>query len=282
VPNFLFRNLGDGRFKESALDAGVAFMANGSAVAGMGTDFRDYDDDGLDDIAMNAMYFDTFPLFHNRGKPGFFTDVTVGSGVALATRNLTGWGMGLYDFDNDGHKDLFYAASHFPGSEPFVHAPAASPNHVLRNNGSGFFEDVSNIAGAAFQEPALYHGAAFADFDNDGRVDVVVSAVNGPGRLFRNVSPAPAHWIALRLTGTQANRAGLGARVKLTLPTGAVRFNHATSSVGYASSSEPVVRFGLGPYEWASEVLITWPGGSVPPRWTYWPALFFTSRVVAR
>ena len=263
VQNFLFQNMGGGRFKESALAAGVAYLAHGNAVAGMGADFRDFDDDGLEDIALNAMYFDTFPLFRNHGKPNFFADETVPSGVAIATRNLTGWGMGMYDFDNDGHKDLFFATSHFPGSEPFVHALPAIPNHVLRNLGTGYFEDVSILAGVDFQQPALYHGAAFADFDNDGRVDVVVTAVNGPVRLLRNLSPGPAHWVALRLSGTQSNRDGLGAAVKLTLPTGALKYNRATTTVGYASASEPLVRFGLGPYERASEIQIRWPSGRV-------------------
>jgi enediyne biosynthesis protein E4 len=263
VPNFLFRNLGNGKFKESALEVGVALLANGNAVASMGADFRDVDDDGLDDVAVNAMYFDTFPFFHNAGSPNFFEDRTASSGVALATRNLTGWGMGMMDFDNDGQKDLFYATSHFPGSEPFVHSPSAISNHVLRNRGNGFFDDVSLLAGDDFQSPALYHGAAFADFDNDGRLDVVVTALNTPAKLFRNVSPGHAHWLALRLTGTQSNRDGLGARVRVTLPTGAVKYNHATTSVGYASSSEPLIRFGLGPYDFASEIQIQWPSRKI-------------------
>jgi hypothetical protein len=209
------------------------------------------------------MYFDTFPLFRNRGKPNFFADDTETSGLARATHELTGWSLGIYDFDNDGHKDLFVATSHFPGSEPYVHSPAAIPNHVLRNRGNGAFEDVSLLAGMDFQRSALYHGAAFADFDNDGRVDVVVTALNSPARLFRNISPGRAHWVALHLTGTQSNRSGLGATVRLTLPNGAVRFNHATTSVGYASSSEPLVRFGLGPYDTAREISIRWPSGRV-------------------
>jgi enediyne biosynthesis protein E4 len=260
IPNFLFQNLGNGKFKEVALEKGVAFAANGNAVAGMGADFRDFDNDGLDDIALDAMYWDEFPLFRNRGKPNFFTDETIPSGIALATRNLTGWGMGMYDFDNDGHKDLFFAVSHFPGSEPQVHADQAMANHVLRNLGGGSFEDVSSLAGRDFQQRALYHGAAFADLDNDGRVDVVVSAVNGPLKIFRNSSPA-GHWVALRLVGTKGNREGLGARVRVTLPTGNVMYNHATTSVGYASSSEPLVRFGMGPYDYAPEIEIRWPGG---------------------
>ena len=262
VPNFLFENLGNGAFKEVALEAGVAYAAHGKAVAGMGADFRDFDDDGREDIVLDGMYSDTFPLFHNLGKPRFFVDEAASAGLG-ATRDLTGWSLGMYDLDNDGHKDLFFATSHFPGSEPYVRSDAAIPNHLFRNLGNGRFADVSIAAGRDFQTPALYHGAAFADFDNDGRIDVVVTAVNSPARLFRNISPPESHWIALRLVGTRSNRDGIGAKVRLTLPSGSVQYNHATTSVGYASSSEPLVHFGLGPYDTPQEIEIRWPSGRV-------------------
>ena len=263
APNFLFRNLGGGKFREVAVAAGVAYQANGNAIAGMGADFRDVDNDGRDDIVLNGMYFDTFPFFRNRGKPAFFGDETIASGLAKATRNATGWGMGIYDFDNDGAKDLFFAASHFPGSEGYVNAPAEAPNMVLLNTGSGTFEDVSRFAGADFQSAALHHGVAFADFENDGRVDAVVTAIGSRARLFRNVSGKQEHWIGLRLQGTKSNRDGLGAQVRLTLPNGRMQYNRATTSVGYASSSEPLVRFGLGPYSNVREIQIRWPSGTV-------------------
>ena len=263
VPNFLFQNLGGGKFKEVALTSGVARTADGKAVAGMGADFRDADDDGLDDIVHSAMYYDTFPFFRNYGPPGLFEDETIASGLAKATVSLTGWGLGMYDFDNDGRKDLFLATSHFPGSEPYAGSTAETSNRVLRGIGNAVFEDVSQYAGVALQRSALFHGVAFADFDNDGRVDAVVTALNSPVRLLRNTSPGPAHWLALRLVGTRSNRDGLGARVRLTLPNGAVEYNHATTSVGYASSSEPLVRFGLGPYDMVREIEIRWPGGRV-------------------
>src|SRR5437016_5591457 len=169
----------------------------------------------------------------------------------------------MFDFANHGHKDLFFATSHFPGSGPRGSSNAPLPNHVLRNLGNGWFDDVSELAGRDFRIPALHHGAAFADFDNDGRIDVVVTAINSYAKLFRNTSPAPGHWIALRLVGTRSNRDGLGARVRLTLPSGAVQYNRATTAVGYASSSEPLVRFGLGPYEEAKEIQVRWPSGRV-------------------
>jgi hypothetical protein len=263
VPNFLFQNLGGGKFKEVALAAGVARTADGKAVAGMGADFRDADDDGLDDIILSAMYYDTFPFFHNRNSSNFFEDETIASGIAKATVALTGWGLGMYDFDNDGRKDLFLAASHFPGSEPYAGSTAETSNRVLRGIGNAAFEDVSQHAGAAMQRAALFHGVAFADFDNDGRVDAVVTALNSPARLLWNVSAPQAHWLVLRLVGTRSNRDGLGARVRLTLPNGGVRYNRATTSVGYASSSEPLVRFGLGTYDTAKEIEIRWPGGRI-------------------
>jgi hypothetical protein len=263
TPNFLFQNLGGGKFKEVGVESGAAYNAPGNAVAGMGADFRDYNNDGLDDIALDAMYWDGFTLLRNHGRPNFFSDETMASGLVRATRDQTGWGMGLYDFDNDGCKDLFYATSHFPGSESQVRSKAELPNLILHNNCNGSFDDVSGQAGPDFQRAALYHGAAFADFDNDGRIDVAVTTVNGPLKLFRNVTSGVGHWIGLKVTGTVSNRDGLGARVRLTLPTGSSQYNHATTSVGYASSSEPIVRFGLGSAESASEIEIRWPSGRV-------------------
>jgi hypothetical protein len=208
------------------------------------------------------MYYDTFPFFRNLGGRKLFEDATVSSGLAKATVSLTGWSVGMYDFDNDGFKDIFLAVSHFPGSESYVGGPSRTQNRVLRGIGNASFEDVSRYAGPDFQRTALFHGAAFADFDNDGRLDVIVTALNAPARLFHNVSPGPAHWLALRLVGARSNRDGLGARVKVTLQNGSVRYNHATTSVGYASSSEPLVRFGLGPYDSVKEIEIRWPGGA--------------------
>jgi len=191
VPNFLFENLGNGKFKEVALEKGVAYAVHGNAIAGMGADFRDFDDDGLEDIVLDGMYFETFPLYRNVGPPRFFADETGSSRLASATQELTGWSLGMFDFDNDGRKDLFFAASHFPGSGPRGSTNAPLPNRVLRNMGSGWFDDVSALAGRDFQIPALHHGAAFADFDNDGRIDVVVTAINSYAKVFSQHQPGP-------------------------------------------------------------------------------------------
>jgi hypothetical protein len=263
VPNFLFHNLGHGQFEEVGMLAGVALNDNGRPVASMGADFRDLDNNGRPDLMFTAMINDTYPLFRNTGKSPAFDDDTAASGLALATRTLTGWGIGLYDFDNDGFKDVFTANAHFPALDRYLGTAASLPNSVFRNQGNGRFEDVSKTAGADFQLAGQNRGVAFGDFDNDGRLDAVVTNVNGPARLFHNITPNAGHWLAVRLSGTRSNRDGIGAKVALTLPSGRQLYNHCSTSVGYASSSEPLVRFGLGEETVAKLVQIRWPSGQV-------------------
>lgn len=263
VPNFLFHNLGHGKFEEVAMLAGVALNDDGRAVASMGADFRDYDNDGRPDLLFTALVNDTFPLFRNSGGTPPFEDVTARSGLAMATRTRTGWGMGVYDLDNDGWKDLFTANAHFPNLDAELGTAVDLPNAVFRQSEKGRFEDVSKSAGADFQETGQHRGVAFADFDNDGRLDAVVSNVNGPARLFHNITPDAGHWLALKLTGTGSNRDGIGAKVMVTLADGRKLYNHCTTSVGYASSSEPLVRFGLGAEAAAKTIEIRWPSGHV-------------------
>ena len=263
VPNFLFHNLGHGKFEEVGLLAGVALSDDGRPVASMGADFRDFDNDGRPDLIFTAMINDTYPVFRNTGRSPAFEDDAARAGMAVATRNLTGWGIGLYDFDNDGFKDVFTANSHFPALDRLLGTAPALPNSLFRNQGDGRFEDVSKTAGADFQLAGQYRGVAFADFDNDGRLDAVVANVNGLARLFHNVTPNAGRWLALKLTGTRSNRDGIGAKVALTLPSGRQLYNHCSTSVGYASSSEPLVRFGLGTEPVAKLIQIHWPSGQV-------------------
>jgi hypothetical protein len=260
VRSFLFHNQRDGTFREIGVEAGVALREDGKAIAGMGADFRDFDNDGLPDLVVSGMLSDGFFLFRNLGKNQLFEDAAQRTGLFLPTRQMTGLSLGMYDFDNDGWRDLFFAVSHFPSFERYIGKTAAQPNRVFRNLEGRRFEDVSASAGPDFQTAALNHGAAFADFDNDGRVDAVVTTLGGPVKLYRNITPGTHHWLAVKLRGTKSNRQGLGAIVRLALPDGRTLTGHATTSVGYASSSEPLVRFGLGA-QTSGKLTVQWPGG---------------------
>jgi enediyne biosynthesis protein E4 len=261
TPNFLFHNLKGKKFEEVALTAGVALAPDGAALSGMGADFRDVNNDGLPDIWHTAVEREEFPLFVSRGK-GDFVDLTVASGLGKTTE-MSGWGNGMADFDNDGWKDLFVARSNVMDNiqelNPARHY--GEPNSVFRNLGKGRFEDASAGAGADFQLEAAHRGVAFGDLDNDGRMDAVVSVLGGRAKLLHNVSPGQNHWILLRLVGTKSNRMGIGAQLKLTTEDGSVQWNEVTTAVGYASSSDSRVHFGLGQNKKVKELEIRWPSG---------------------
>ena len=261
VRNFLFHNKGDGTFEEIGLEAGAALRDDGYAIAGMGADLRDFDNDGKPDLIVSGIVNDSFLFFRNLGGAMGFEDVGQKTGLLMGTRPLTGWGLGMYDFDNDGWKDLFFALSHLAELDRYLGSNSALPNRVFRNIGGKKFEDVSAGAGPDFQAAAMHRGVAFADFDNDGRMDAVVSVMNGPAKLFRNVTGGESHWLAVRLRGQRSNRQGLGAVVHAHLPDGRDLYNQATTAVGYASSSEALVRFGLGTNRIAEKVEVHWPGG---------------------
>ena len=259
LPNFLFLNRAGGGFEEAGMFSGVALLEHGDPVASMGADFRDYDNDGLPDASVTALIGETFPLFRNAGD-GIFEDATVQSGLATVSNRRSGWGNGLYDFNNDGWKDLFTANSHV---NDIIHefeatTPYREPNSVFANRGDGTFADLSEGAGTGFAAAARAHrGSAFADFDRDGRVDVVVASLGEPAELWRNESPSGHAWINIRLTGNRSNRDGLGAAVRIGR-----QANSMTSAVGYASSSHDGVHFGLGPSEAPVDVTVRWPGGA--------------------
>jgi enediyne biosynthesis protein E4 len=255
MPNFLFHNRGNGTFEETALLAGVALRSDGKPVASMGTDFRDYNNDGLPDIVFTALSGETFPLFKNDGK-GNFSDATYGSKIGSLSLHHSGWGVGLVDFNNDGWKDLFTSNSHVNDRvELFEAAVYQEPDSLFVNQGNGAFADVSGAAG--FTLSKAHRGSAFADFDRDGRVDIVVSALGAPAELWHNISPAENHWLALRLQGTRSNRDGIGARVRISS-----QWNEMTSAVSYASSSLDALHFGLGKQTVAEHVEILWPSGA--------------------
>lgn len=255
-PDFLFRNLGNGRFEESALIAGVAMSMNGRAISSMGADAGDFDNDGLPDIVVTALSGETFPLFRNTG--GFtFADVTYATGVATGSQRMSGWGVGFADFDNDGWKDLFTANSHVNDRiEETEASKYRQPNAVFRNEAGKRFTPVSGSGLEPFA--AVHHGAVFADFDNDGRVDAAVSVIGGRAELWRNTTPRAGNWIAFRLRGRRDNRSALGARVSVD-----GQWNHQNGSGSYASSTIAPLHFGLGEATSASKIEIHWPSGAV-------------------
>jgi hypothetical protein len=259
--NLLFHNIGGKRFEEVGVGAGVAFTADGRIVSGMGADFVDVNNDGRPDIWMTALPMQTFPLYLNRGG-GEFENVSERTGLAWQTLKMSGWSNAVVDLDNDGWKDLFAARSDVLDTiEQFSARKFATPNVVLRNLGNGKFKDVSATAGEAFQLPAVHRGCAVGDLDNDGRMDVVVAVANGPAKIFHNVSQSGNHWILLQLRGTKSNRMGIGAQIRLTMEDGSKQFNEVTTAVGYASSSDSRVHFGLGASKTAKEIEIEWPSG---------------------
>jgi hypothetical protein len=261
-PNLLFHNIGGKRFEEVAFQAGVAYNEDGNALSGMGAEFKDLNNDGLPDIWHTAVENETFPLYLNRGRGRFF-NASQTTRMAAMTRVMSGWSNGVADLDNDGWKDLVVARGNVMDDIEAVsrHFHYAEPCSVFRNIAGRYFEDVSAGAGPDFTAAAPNRGLAYGDFDNDGRIDLVVTSLRGQVRLFRNVTANGNHWIALALSGTRSNRMGIGARIRITLPDGSRQYNEATTSTGYAASSDVRVHFGLGAAQTLREIEIRWPSG---------------------
>jgi hypothetical protein len=258
LPNFLFHNRGDGTFEEVGLTAGVALPEHGRPIASMGADFRDYDNDGLPDIAVTALTGDTFPLFRNDGHKAF-EDATYSSQIGPQSIRWSGWGNGLFDFDNDMYKDLFTANSHVNDRIDSFEATAyKQANRVFRNLGNGKFQDVSRDAGQGFDVARAHRGSAFADFNKDGKIDVAVSSLGERAELWENVSTSSNHWLIIRVIGSRSNRNGIGTRIDI-----AGQSNEMTTAVSYASSSYSGVHFGLGQRKQIEKIKIRWPSGTV-------------------
>ena len=257
LANFMFRNNGDGTFEENALMVGVALRDHGKAVSSMGGAFRDYDNDGKPDLWVTALDWETFPLFRNLGD-GFFEDATYATGVARETIKRSAWSLGMFDFNNDGWKDLFTANAHANHRiELWESTDYRQTNTVLVNQKNGKFVDVSAEAGPDFQVPRAHRGTACGDFNNDGKIDVVVTAIEDETEVWKNVSPVENNWIIFKLVGTKSNRDGIGTEIRLL-----DQYNTMTTSVGYASSSYSGVHFGLGKADKLDKVEILWLSGT--------------------
>jgi len=257
--NFLFHNQGDGTFREVGLGTGVAHNGDGSALSYMGADFRDMDNDGRPDVFVTAISNEMFSYFHNEGG-GLFEDYTHTSLLGRLSIFMSGWSNGMFDFNNDGWKDLFAANSHVNDEiQQEMNVPFKQRNAVFANV-AGKLADVSAEAGRGFQVAAAHRGAVFGDLDNDGRIDAVVSRFNEPAEVFRNTSPGENHWLIVKTEGRRSNRDGIGAKIRVESASG-VQWNHVTTSVGYAGSSDRRVHFGLGKDSVVRKLEIVWPSG---------------------
>lgn len=255
VPNFLFRNKGDGTFAETALLAGVSVPASGRPVSAMGADFQDYDNDGWEDIFFTALSGETFPLFRNDGR-GAFVETTQSSGLAALTTKRSGWCAVFADIDNDGWKDIFASNSHVNdriGESEAVGWKQA--NSLFVNDTRGRFRDAT-AESSLDKAVAVHRGCGIADLDSDGRLDIVVLSLGERAELWKNNSSPENHWLIVRLVGTKSNRDGIGARIIV-----GKQVRTMTTAVGYASSTHAGAHFGLGSDDRPVRVEIHWPSG---------------------
>jgi len=260
VQCFLFRNNRNGTFTEASLLAGVGFNEDGATFAGMGTDFTDYDNDGLPDIVVTDLSDQRYMLFRNNGDKTF-SDVTNSSGLGRATLDYSGWSTRFIDYDNDGWKDLFVAQGHVMDTiEATTNRKYLQPPLLLRNL-KGQFVRVN--AGPAFDKHWAGRGAAFGDLDNDGDIDIVVANVNQKAYILRNDGGSRRNWLGLQLTGTRSNRDGIGARIKVTHGGGPAQHYSVQTAVGYQSASDKRLTVGLGADPAAKLVEVHWPSGVV-------------------
>ena len=258
VMNFLFRNLGGGRFEDISVISGTGFGLEGNPQGGMGTDAGDLDGDGRLDLVVANFEGETNEHYRNVGE-GIFEDVTLVSGFGLANLTAVGFGLNLLDVDNDGDLDAFIANGHIYEKPTRQATSYAQLPYLLWNDGRGGFREKG--CGPAFRKAYVGRGSAVADYDNDGDPDVAVSNSGGPLQLLRNDGPR-GHWLGIELAGARSNRQGIGARLTAETPSGRriVRIVQAGSS--YLSSSDPRVLFGLGQETSVKTLTVEWPSGA--------------------
>ena len=249
MPNSLFHNKGNGTFEETAFAAGVALPDRGLAISSMGTDFRDYDNDGRPDLIVTALAGESFPLFRNLGG-GQFQEATSMAKLAPLVARRSGWGVCLADFDNDGRKDLFTANSHV---NDMIGSTSSDlyllPNSVFQNRDGKTFVDVTAGSPELSSRAAAHRGAVAADLDGDGRLDVVVTALGGPVEIWRNTTANANRFVFVPVAK------GLNAEIRI-----GGQSNLQSSSVGYSSSYVGPVHFGLGVLTGPVEASILVPG----------------------
>ena len=261
VPAKLLRNDGHGHFVDEGVRAGVALSENGAARANMGVDAADYDRSGRPHLVVGNFLNEMLGLYHNQNG-STFVDVAPRSPVGAASLLSVTWGVFFLDYDLDGFQDIFAANGGTDESQGMdARARLKQPPLMLRNRGNGAFENASLTLGAPFTQPTMARGAAYADFDGDGDLDIAVSTLAGPALLFRNDGGNRRHWLRVRAVGSRSNRSGLGTVVRVTSASGA-QWQMVHSGSSYASQSELALTFGLGRDTRVSRVDVTWPSGS--------------------
>jgi hypothetical protein len=261
-PNKLYRNNHDKTFTELGLQSGLAFSEDGRARAGMGVDAADYNHTGRPSVVVTNFWGEMLGLY-TPAEAGRYIDRAPSSDVGRATRQTLGWGCFFFDVDLDGQLDLLVVNGHLDAAAARAHQQvryAESP-HLFLNRGAQGFRDVAADVGGAFQQPKVGRGAAFADIDADGDLDVVMTTNGGPAFLFRNDLANGHHSVRLRLRGVTSNRDAIGALVRATI---GGRKSSALVKTGssYLSQSELPITFGVGAGKSAEDVTIEWPGGT--------------------
>src|SRR5258705_437431 len=244
-PNKLYRNLGNGSFREDGVAAGITFSEDGIARAGMGVDAGDYDGSGRASIIISNFSNQMMALYHNEGN-GLFVDEAPASSLGRDTLLSLGFACFFFDYDLDGWLDILMANGHIDADIERIQKRVtfAQPPHLFRNLGNGKFTEVTGSMGAAFKRPRVARGAAYADIDNDGDLDLLITTNAGPSVLLRN-DGGSNNSLRVRLVGTRSNRDGIGAVVVATVG-GHKDTRMLRSGSSYLSQSELVLTFGLG------------------------------------
>jgi enediyne biosynthesis protein E4 len=260
APHFFFHNNGDGTFTDKALVAGLALSGDGREQAGMGVDAGDYNGDGLQDVIVTNFSHDYNTLYENHAA-GFFTDVSYPTGIARGSGPYMGWGVGFVDIDNDGRLDLFVANGHvYPQVDGHgIGTRYLQRKQLFRNVDGHAFRNVTDEVGGGLLIEKSSRGAAFGDYDNDGRIDIVVTNMNDRPTLLHNES-AGGHWVTFRLIGSKSNRDAIGAKVFVTAA-GRRQLVEIRSGGSYASHNDLRAHVGLGDAARVERVEIRWPSG---------------------
>ncbi len=262
-PNKLYRNQRDGTFKDVAVEAGLAFSAEGKARAGMGVDVADFENSGAPGVAITNFDNEMMGLYHATGK-GAFDDIATRAGIGLASKSTLGFGCVFADMDLDGFLDLIVANGHIDETVRNIRGNVgyAQPPHLFLNDGKGAFYDVASEAGGGFDQPKVGRGLAYGDFDRDGNLDLLMTTNNGPAYLFRNNQIGGNRSIRLHLAGTKSNRDAIGASVRIEY-NGASQSRVVKGGSSYLSQSELPVTFGVGKRDSVDRIVIQWPSGRV-------------------